>query len=244
MIGAGGSLRSANYIDIAANQVTLAGSIGKVTGSQLPILSFTSSDPAARSWSAPARRMPAALWLDAATLGRLSVGLFEINLGNSRHTGPVSIKADLTASSSLVMENGGRIAVDARVDLTSNPDSRVFASLYGGADSKIQVSGTLAASKAITLDAGSGAVEISAGARVSSDQRNGQHRGRLDPGPERHGVGRRPAADHPAADHDAAPGADAGQLSRQRQARPAAPPSSPRKSRPARSPRTARTAAR
>jgi filamentous hemagglutinin family protein len=167
-IGASGALRSANYIDIAANQLTLAGTIGKFSGAQLPILSFTSSDPGRAIVVGSGTPDASTLWLDAATLGRLSSGLFEINLGNSRHTGPVSIKADLTAASSLVMENGGRIAVDAKVDLTSNPDSRVFASLYGGADSKIQVTGTLAASKTVSLDAGSGAVEIGVGAHVSS----------------------------------------------------------------------------
>jgi filamentous hemagglutinin family protein len=171
-IAAAGSLRSANYIDIAANRVTLAGSIGKLTASganeQLPILSFTSTDPARPIVVGSGTPDAGALWLDAAALGRLSAGLYELNLGNSRHTGPVTIKADLTASSSLVMENGGRIAVDGRVDLTSNPDSRVFATLYGGADSKIQVTGTLAASQTISLDAGSGAVEIAVGAHVSS----------------------------------------------------------------------------
>jgi hypothetical protein len=167
-IGATGSLRGANYIDIAANSVSLAGSIGKLTGTQLPILTFTSSDPGRAIVVGSGTADANALWLDAASLGRLSAGLFEINLGNSRHTGPVSILADLTASSSLVMENSGQISVDGKVDLTSNPESRVFASLYGGPDNKIQVSGTLSASKAITLDAGSGGVEIRAGARVSS----------------------------------------------------------------------------
>jgi filamentous hemagglutinin family protein len=167
-LGAAGALRTANYIDIAANQVVLAGAVGKLTGTQLPILTFTSSDPARAIVVGAGAADPGALWLDAPTLGRLSTGIFEINLGNSRHLGPVLINADLTASSSLVMENAGRIAVDGKVDLTSNPDSRAFASLYGGADSRIQVSGALSASKAITLDAGSGAVEIREGARVSS----------------------------------------------------------------------------
>jgi hypothetical protein len=168
ILGAGGSLATGNYIDIAANSVTLAGGIDKGTAAQLPILTFTSADPSRAIVVGAGTADAGTLWLDAPTLGRLSTGIFEINLGNSRHTGPVQIKADLTASSSLVMENAGRIAVDGKVDLTANPESRAFASLYGNADSKIQVSGTLAASKAVTLDAGSGAVEIREGARVSS----------------------------------------------------------------------------
>jgi filamentous hemagglutinin family protein len=167
ILGASGSLRTANYIDIAANQVTLAGGVGS-TGAQLPILTFTSSDLDRAIVVGSGTADAGALWLDAATLGRLSSGLFEINLGNSRHTGPVSINADLTASSSLVLENGGSIAVAGKVDLTSNPESRAFASLYGGAGNAIQVSGALSASKAVTLDAGSGKVEIRPGARVSS----------------------------------------------------------------------------
>jgi hypothetical protein len=189
-----------------------------------------------------------ALWLDAGALGRLSSGLFEINLGNSRHTGPVSIgaalKADLTASSSLVLENGGRIAVDARVDLTSNPESRVFASLYGGSDSKIQVSGTLAASKAITLDAGSGGVEISPGAHVTSTTGSVSIAGattQVPSGTVSEGTQPPPATTPPTTTPPPAPTLDSCLAA---PARPAAPPSSPRKSRPARSRRTARTAAR
>lgn len=171
VLGSGASLSTGNYIDIAANRVSLAGSIAKGTGTQLPILTFTSHDPARPIVVGAGTPDPAALWLDAGTLGRLSPNLFEINLGNSRHTGPVSIDANLTASSSLVMENSGPIVVRGQVELGSNPDSRIFATLYGGAQDRIQVSGALSASKGIALDAGSGTVEIRAGARVSA--RNG-----------------------------------------------------------------------
>jgi filamentous hemagglutinin family protein len=149
-LGAAGSLETGNYIDIAANKVALAGTIGKGTGTQLPILTFTSTDPG-RTIAVGAGSDAGILWLDAATLGRLSAGLFEINLGNSQHTGPVSIESALNASSNLVLENNGKIYVKAPVNLTANPDSRFIASLYGGSNGLIQVGSPVSASKSVLL---------------------------------------------------------------------------------------------
>ena len=214
ILNARGTLATGNYIDIAANSVTLAGSIVKGTGAQLPILTFTSSDPSRAIVVGAGTADAGTLWLDAATLGRLSTNLYEINLGNSRHTGPVQIRANLTASSSLVMENAGTIAVDARVDLTANPESRAYASLYGGADGRIQVSGALSASKAVTLD-GAAARSRSARARAcppaAGRSASPAPRPRRRPARYRTAARRRPPRPprHPdAAGH----GADAGQL--------------------------------
>ncbi len=151
ILGSGGTLGSGNYIDIAANRVTLAGSIVKGTGTQLPILSVTSSDPGRAIVVGAGTADASVLWLDAATLGTLSSGLFEINLGNSQHTGAVSIESALKASSNLVLENNGKIYVKAPVDLSANPDSRFIANLYGGANGLIQVSSPVSASKSVML---------------------------------------------------------------------------------------------
>jgi filamentous hemagglutinin family protein len=165
-LGAGGSLSTGNYIDIAANSVTLAGSIDKGTGTQLPILTFTSADPGRSIIVGSGAASPGALWLDAGRLGSLSAGLFEINLGNSRHTGMVAIAGALTASSNLVLENAGRIEVQAPVDLTANPGSRFIATQYASAGGAIAVNGRLAASQSVQLDAGAG--ELTIGAKVVS----------------------------------------------------------------------------
>jgi hypothetical protein len=150
-LGAGGSLSTGNYIDIAANKVTLNGSVDKGTGTQLPILSFTSSDPGRSIVVGSGAADSSVLWLDAATLGKLSAGLFEINIGNSQHTGPLSIGAALNASSNLVLENSGKIHVQAPVNLTSNPDSRFIASLYGGSSGLIQIGSPVSASTSVLL---------------------------------------------------------------------------------------------
>jgi filamentous hemagglutinin family protein len=161
-LGAGGSLGTGNYIDIAANSVTLAGGIDKGPGAQLPILTFTSADPGRSIIVGSGAASPGALWLDAGRLGSLSAGLFEINLGNSRHTGMVAVAAALTASSNLVLENAGRIEVQAPVDLTANPGSRFIATQYASAGGAIAVNGRLAASQAVSLDAGAGELTIAA----------------------------------------------------------------------------------
>lgn len=165
-LGAGGSLSTGNYIDIAANSVTLAGSIGKGTGTQLPILSFTSVDPGRAIIVGSGAASPGALWLDAGRLGSLSAGLFEINLGNSRHTGMVTIAGALAATSNLVLENAGRIEVQAPVDLTANPGSRFIATQYASAGGAIAINGRLAASQSVQLDAGAG--ELTIGAKLVS----------------------------------------------------------------------------
>jgi filamentous hemagglutinin family protein len=166
ILGSGGTLSTGNYIDIAANSVTLAGSIVKGTGTQLPILTFTSADPGRAIIVGSGAATPGALWLDAGRLGNLSSGVFEINLGNSRHTGMVSIGAALTASSNLVLENSGRIEVQAPVDLTSNPGSRFIATQYANAGGAIALNGNLAASQSVQLDAGAG--ELTIGAKLTS----------------------------------------------------------------------------
>ena len=151
VLGSGGTLSTGNYIDIAANRVTLAGSIVKGTGTQLPILSFSSSDPGRAIVVGSGAADASVLWLDAATLGRLGAGLFEINLGNSQHTGVVSIESALRSSANLVLENKGKIYVKAPVDLTANPDSRFIASLYGDANGLIQIASPVSASKSVML---------------------------------------------------------------------------------------------
>jgi filamentous hemagglutinin family protein len=162
ILGAAGSLATGNYIDIAANKVTLGGSIDKGTAAQLPILTFTSYDPTRAIVVGSGAADSNALWLDAASLGRLSSGLFEINLGNSKHTGTLAVRAALNAPSNLVLENSGGIQIQAPVDLSANPDSRFIATQYGGAEATIQVNGALSASKSILLDAGAAALQLGA----------------------------------------------------------------------------------
>lgn len=149
-LGTGGVLKTANYIDVQANTVALAGGIAGA-GGQDPVLSFSSTDPGRAITVGSGTPDANVLWLDAATLGRLSGDLYEINLGNSLHSGPVSIASNLTASSNLVMESLNQVAVQGAVDLTANPASRFIASLYGAGAGAIQVSAPVKASSSILL---------------------------------------------------------------------------------------------
>jgi filamentous hemagglutinin family protein len=147
-LGANGLLTTQNYIDVSANQITLAGNIaGK---GQLPILTLTSADPS-RAISIGTGTGPAgALALDAAALQRLGSNLYEINVGNSAHTGAVSVDSGLATTANVVLENAGDIHVGAPVDLSANTGSRFIASQYatGGL---VDIAGAVTASKSVLL---------------------------------------------------------------------------------------------
>jgi filamentous hemagglutinin family protein len=165
-LGANGALRGANYIDIQADQVTLNGAIGAIGGSGglLPYLSLTSFDPERAIVVGSGSADGNALWLDAGRLGALGRGLFEINLGNSRHTGPLTIAAPLAAAATLVLDNSGPIRIGAPIDLGAGPASSLFATVHDGSGG-IDVGGPVATntgSGRIALDAGAGELAIRA----------------------------------------------------------------------------------
>jgi hypothetical protein len=147
-LGANGLLTTANYIDISANQITLAGNIaGK---GQLPILTLTSADPTRAISIGTGTGATGTLLLDAAALQRLGSNLYEINVGNSAHKGLVSVDSGLATKANVVLENAGDIRVGAAVDLSANTGSRFIASQYadGGL---IDIAGAVTASKSVLL---------------------------------------------------------------------------------------------
>jgi len=162
-LGANGLLKTGNYIDISANQITLAGGIAG-TG-QLPILTLTSADPGRAISIGTGTGSTGALALDAASLQRLSSNLFEINVGNSAHKGTVSVDSALAAATNVVLENAGDIHIGAPVDLTANAASRFIASQYapGG---RIDVAGSVKAAKSVLLQGD----WLGIGATVSADK--------------------------------------------------------------------------
>jgi filamentous hemagglutinin family protein len=149
-LGANGSLKTGNYIDVGANQVTLAGTIAG--NGQLPVLTLTSADPGRAINIGTGTGAADALVLDAAALQRLSANLYELNVGNSAHTGTVTVAGALSAATNVVLENAGDIHIGAPVDLSANAASRFIASQYapGGL---VDVAGAVTASKSVLLQA-------------------------------------------------------------------------------------------
>jgi filamentous hemagglutinin family protein len=147
-LGANGVLKTGNYIDVGANRITLAGTIAGT--SQLPILTLTSADPGRAISIGAGTGATDVLLLDAAALTRLSGNLYEINVGNSAHTGAVTVDGSLSAATNVVLENAGDIHVGAPIDLSANPASRFIASQYadGGL---VDIAGAVTASKSILL---------------------------------------------------------------------------------------------
>jgi filamentous hemagglutinin family protein len=147
-LGANGVLKTGNYIDVSANQVTLAGNI--IGTDQLPILTLTSADPGRAISIGTAAGDTASLLLDPAALKRLSGSLYEINVGNSAHTGPVTVDSGLSAATNVVLENAGAIHVRAPVDLSGNAASQFIASQYA-AGGLVDIAGAVTASKSVLL---------------------------------------------------------------------------------------------
>ncbi|WP_198116869.1 two-partner secretion domain-containing protein [Massilia rhizosphaerae] len=147
-LGAGGTLKTGNYIDVSANQVTLAGNIAG--NGQLPILTLTSVDPTRPISIGTGTGNAGALVLDAAALQRLGANLYEINVGNSAHTGAVTVDGTLATAANVVLENAGDIRVGAAVDLSANADSRFIASQYASGG-LVDIAGAVTASKSILL---------------------------------------------------------------------------------------------
>jgi len=162
-LGANGLLTTGNYIDVSDNQITLAGSIAG--SGQLPILTLTSADPGRAISIGTGTGSTGGLSLDPASLQRLSKNLFEINVGNSAHTGTVSVDSALKAASNVVLENAGTIHIGAPVDLTANAGSRFIASQYANGG-LIDVAGGVKASASVLLQGD----RLAIGATVSADK--------------------------------------------------------------------------
>ena len=162
-LGANGLLKTGNYIDVSANQITLAGNIAG--SGQLPILTLTSADPGRAISIGTGAGSTGALSLDAAALKRLSGSLFELNVGNSAHTGTVSVDSALSAATNVVLENAGTIHIGAPVDLSANAASRFIASQYANGG-LIDVAGNVKASASVLLQGD----RLAIGATVAADK--------------------------------------------------------------------------
>jgi filamentous hemagglutinin family protein len=152
ILGANGLLKTGNYIDASANQITLAGNVAGTN--QLPILTLTSADPdraiSIGTGTVKGTETAGALALDAGALKRLSGNLFELNVGNGAHKGTVSVDSPLSAAANVVLENAGTIRIGAPVDLTANAGSRFIASQYANGGT-IDVAGSVTASTSVLL---------------------------------------------------------------------------------------------
>ena len=162
-LGANGTLTTGNYIDVSANEITLAGNIAG--SGQLPILTLTSADPGRAISIGTGTGSTGGLALDAASLQRLSGSLFEINVGNSAHTGTVSVDSALSAATNVVLENAGTIRIGAPVDLSANAGSRFIASQYANGG-LIDVAGSVKAAKSVLLQGD----RLAIGAIVAADK--------------------------------------------------------------------------
>ena len=160
-LGANGMLSTTNDIDVSANQITLAGNI--LSKGQLPILTLTSADPGRAIGIGTGTGPAGALVLDAAALQRLGSNLYEINVGNSAHTGTVSVDSGLATTANVVLENEGDILVRAPINLSANTGSRFIASQYASGG-LIDIAGAVTASKSVLLQGD----RLSIGAPVSA----------------------------------------------------------------------------
>ncbi|WP_051306559.1 two-partner secretion domain-containing protein [Massilia alkalitolerans] len=122
---AGSQLASPDYIDLKSNRMTLAGMIGGI-GSTLPVVSFNSFDKGT-SIFVNAAEVNGALTLAPGRLGAFKA--YEINIGNSGHTGEIVINNPLTLDGNLVIDSAGSVYLNAPV-LLNGATSRLLATLH------------------------------------------------------------------------------------------------------------------
>ncbi|MGZ3184297.1 MAG: two-partner secretion domain-containing protein [Telluria sp.] len=145
-LASGAHLKGGGYIDLIADQMTLAGSIGPAAG-QKPVITFnpgTDSRPIHVGGTAAAGE----LWLDAAALSGFSAS--EINLGTSANTGGIVIDDAVARSGSVMMDSAAAIHINAPIT-ASGADASVVATLHGGPGIILDVSGDITADKLVQL---------------------------------------------------------------------------------------------
>lgn len=151
----GSLLASPNYIDLTSNRMTLAGMIDGV-GATLPVVSFNAFS-SGTSIFVNADQVTNALTLAPGRLAAFKT--YEINIGNSGHTGDVVINAPLTLAGNLVIDTAGRIDVNTAVLLTG-ATSQFLATLHApGRAFQVASTGSINAGRRIGI-AGAGPVAI------------------------------------------------------------------------------------
>ena len=152
-LGERGELRSPEFIDLKADRMNLAGRIRAVDGAA-PIVTFSTanvSTPIVVSGSDSA----GGLTLKPSQLAGMEA--FGINIGNSGHTGAISIDNSLSIAGHLSIDTGGTININAPVVL-SGADSRFTATLHphlGGGAIQVDGAGSIQAGKNILMRGGS-----------------------------------------------------------------------------------------
>ncbi|GAB3405162.1 filamentous hemagglutinin N-terminal domain-containing protein [Massilia agilis] len=133
-------ISSQNYVDLIADQMTLAGNIGGISGRD-PVISFASHTPSRQIVVGSGTANGSSLWLDAAALARFSA--YELNIGTSANTGGVNISSALNTSAHLSLDSSGPIAVNAPVSLGSS--SNFLATLHGNRGTILDMAGPVTA---------------------------------------------------------------------------------------------------
>ncbi|CAN7277023.1 two-partner secretion domain-containing protein [Massilia sp. LjRoot122] len=146
----GSALYGANYIDLKAERMTLAGMIDGVGGVK-PVVSFNTFNNGTDIF-VHASQVNGALALDPARLG--AFGAYEINIGNSGHTGHVVIDKDLSLAGNLLIDTGGSIDINAPVLLTG-ATSQFLATQHGkGGYFQVRSGASIGGARRIGVDGG------------------------------------------------------------------------------------------
>ncbi|MBQ5946954.1 filamentous hemagglutinin N-terminal domain-containing protein [Massilia sp. ST3] len=115
-LSAGATLASANTIDFKAERMTFDGGVGGV-GSALPVISFSTYNDAT-AINVRGTATGSVLTLDPVKLN--AMGAYSINIGNSAHTGAISIDNALGLNSHLAIDTQGVININAPVILSGS----------------------------------------------------------------------------------------------------------------------------
>jgi filamentous hemagglutinin family protein len=142
------SLKSNNYVDLIANQMTLAGNIGTASG-QKPIITFNPSTDS-RYIQVGGTNTNDVLWLDPAALSRFPA--YGINIGSSVHTGQILVSDPLSVTGNVIFDSAGSIHINAPVT-ASGSASNIVVSSHAADPLIVDVAAAITAGNLIQLKA-------------------------------------------------------------------------------------------
>jgi filamentous hemagglutinin family protein len=146
-LASGASLKGGNYIDLIADQMTLAGTIG-AAGGQKPIVTFNPGTDSRTIQIGSGTPANGVLWLDAGALSRVSA--FGINVGSSANTGGIVVDGAINQAGNVILDSAGAIHINAPITATG-ADTNVLATLHGEPGTMIDVGAAVTAGKLVQL---------------------------------------------------------------------------------------------
>jgi filamentous hemagglutinin family protein len=145
-LGSGAVVKGDKDIDVIADQVSLGGTITRLTAGSNLMVGFTTRT-AALPIQIGGSSEGLLLWLDPSQLANISAG--GVNIGTSGSTGGISIQGEVNQTGSFSLNSSGPININAAVKV--GPSSSFMATLWGDQGTLLDVNAAITAGNDVYL---------------------------------------------------------------------------------------------